>query len=63
MVKKWHDLAVKSLSALLTGITSNHNGDFYCLNCFHSCSTRNRLKKHERVCNDHDYSQVEMQIH
>ena len=21
------------------------------------------LKKHERVCNDHDYSQVEMQIH
>ena len=45
MVKKWHDLAVKSLSALLTGITSNHNGDFYCLNCFHSCSTRNRLKK------------------
>ena len=32
--KKWHYLAVKSLSALLRGITSNHNGDFYCLNCF-----------------------------
>ena len=26
--KKWHYLAVKSLSALLRGITSNHNGDF-----------------------------------
>ena len=33
--KKWHYLAVKSLSALLRGIASNHNGDFYCLNCFH----------------------------
>ena len=27
---KWHYLAVKSLSPLLRGITSNHNGDFYC---------------------------------
>ena len=35
--KKWHYLAVKSLSALLRGITSKHVGDFYCLNCFHSC--------------------------
>ena len=26
--KKWHYLAVKSLSALLKGITSNHKGDF-----------------------------------
>ena len=34
--KKWHYLAVKSLPALLRGITSNHEGDFYCLNCFHS---------------------------
>ena len=45
----------KSLSALLRGITSNHNGDFYCLNCFHSYNTKSKLKKHERVCNDHDY--------
>ena len=45
--KKWHYLAVKSVSALLRGITSNHNGDFYCLNCFHSHSTKNELKKHE----------------
>ena len=34
--KKWPYLAVKSFSALLRGITSNHNGDFYLLNCFHS---------------------------
>ena len=41
--EKWHYLAVKSLSALLRGITSNHNGDFYCLNCFHSYSTEKKL--------------------
>ena len=34
--KKWHYLAVKSLSSLLRGVISNHNEDFYCLNCFHS---------------------------
>ena len=45
---------------LLRGITSNHNRDFYCLNCFHSYSTKNGLKKHEKVCNDHDYCHVEM---
>ena len=32
---RWHYLAVKSLPALLRGTTSNHHGDFYCLNCFH----------------------------
>ena len=26
----------KSLSRLLRGITSNHDGDFYCLNCLQS---------------------------
>ena len=58
--KKWHYLAVKSLPTLLKGVTSNHNGDFYCLNCFHSYRTKNKLKKHERVCNDQDYCYVEM---
>ena len=37
--EKWHYLVVKSLSALLIGITSNNKGDFYCLNCFHSYRT------------------------
>ena len=53
--KKKHYLAVKNSSALLRGITCNHNGNFYCLNCLHSYSTRDRLKKHENVCKDHDY--------
>ena len=57
--KKWHYLTVKSLSALLKRISSNHVRDFYCLHCFHSYRTKNKLKKHERVCNDHDYCYVE----
>ena len=58
--ERWHYLAVRSLSALLRGISSSNNGDFYCLNCFHSYRTLNKLKKHERVCNNHDYCRVDM---
>ena len=58
--RKWHDLAVKPLSALFRGITSNNNGSFCCLNCFNSYRTENKLKKHKRVHNDHDYCYIEM---
>ena len=56
----WHYLAIKNISGLLRGITSNHNGDFYCLNCFHSYTTKRKLKKHERVCKDHDFCDIIM---
>ena len=58
--KRWHYLAVRSLSGLLRGISSSNNGEFYCLNCFHSYRTLNKLKKHERVYNNHDYCHVDM---
>ena len=58
--EKWHYLAVKSLSALFRGITSNHNGDFYCLNCFYAYTTENKLESHKKVCENHDYCCVEM---
>ena len=45
---------------MLRGITSSNNGDFYCLNCFHSYLTLNKLKKHERECNNHDYCHEDM---
>ena len=48
------------MSALFKGITSNHKRDFYCLNCFDSFRTENKLKKHENVCENHDYCYVEM---
>ena len=57
---RWDYLGVRSLPALLRGTTSNHHGDFYCLNCFHSYTTLNKLKKHERVCNNHDYCRIDM---
>ena len=46
--EKWHYLTVKNLSGLLRGITSNHNAHFYCLNCFCSYSTKNKLEKHKK---------------
>ena len=58
--KKWHYLPVKKMSALFRGITSNHNGDFYCLNCFHLYRTENKLQMHYNVCKNHDYCFVEM---
>ena len=47
--EKCHYLAVKKLSALLTGITSKHEGDFYCLNCSCSYRTKNKLKKKKKL--------------
>ena len=46
--ENWHYLAVKSLSGLLTGITSNHKEDFYCLNYFHSYRTKNKLEAQKK---------------
>ena len=50
---KRHYIAVSNLSALLRRKSSNHHGDFYCLNCFNSYTTKNRLKKHKEICNKH----------
>ena len=47
--ENWHYLVVKSLSGLLTGITSNHKEDFYYLNCFHSYRTKNKLEAHKNI--------------
>ena len=46
--KSWHYLAIKNLSKLLRGITNNHNGDCYCLNCFHSYRTEDKLNVHKK---------------
>ena len=43
-----HCLVVKKLSGLLRGVTSNHHGDLYCLNCFHSYSTKNKLEARKK---------------
>ena len=56
----WHYLAIKKISGLLRGITSNHNGDFYCLNCLHLYRTKSKLKKHEKTCKNHDFCHPKM---
>ena len=60
--EKWHYLAIKRLYALFRGITSKHDGDIYCLNCFQSYTTENKLKKHKKVekLKNHDYCYAEM---
>ena len=71
--EQWHYIALKcvrtddgfnrpirSLSWLFSGITANHHGDFYCLNCLHSFRTDNSLKRHEKLCDNDDYCDVEM---
>ena len=58
--ENWHCLAVKSLSRLLRGITSNHDGDYYCLNCFHSYRTEDKLNAHKKICENNEYCNIEM---
>ena len=48
------------MPALLQGHSSNHEGDFHCLNCFNSYTTKNKLKEHEEICNNHDSCRIEM---
>ena len=58
--QNWHYLVVKNLSGLLRGITSTHKEDFYCLNCFHSYRTENKLEAHKKICENYDYCYIEM---
>ena len=58
--EKYHYLAVTNLSGLLQGNSSNHEGDFYCLNCFNSYTSKNKLKEHEEICNNHNSCCIEM---
>ena len=55
--ENWHYLAVKSLSRLLRGISSNHNSDYYCLNCYR---TENKLNVHRKICENHEHCNIEM---
>ena len=57
---KWHYVAIKSISGLLRGITSTHNGDFYCLSCFHSYRTHKKLKEHEQLCGKFDFCNLKL---
>ena len=58
--ENWDYIVVKSLPGLLKGITSNHNEDYYCLNCFCAYNTKNKLEEHKNICENNKYCHVEM---
>ena len=53
-------MAVQKVSALLRGITSKNNGDFYCLNCLHSSRPKNKVEWHKKVRENKDFCNVIM---
>ena len=58
--KRWHDLAVNQVSALLRGITSKNDGGFHCLICLYSFRIRNKLVLHKIGCENRDCCNVNM---
>ena len=56
----WHYIAIKNIPALLRGVSSTHDGDYYCVNCFHSYRTESSLKKHEELCANNNFSLIKM---
>ena len=51
---------IESLSRLLRRVTSNHDGDFYCMSCFHSICSDDSIRKHKRLFGNHNYCNVDM---
>ena len=53
--ERWPYLAVKKLFALLKGITSKHDGNFYCC---HSFKTKDKLESHKNVYQNNSFRGV-----
>ena len=49
------ELSCSKKTTLLRRITSKHHGHFYCLYCFCSFRTKNKLSSHEKVCKNEDF--------
>ena len=41
-------------------MSPNHDGNFYCVNCFNSYTAKNELKENKEICNNHDSYHLEM---
>ena len=50
----------KKLSALLKGIIAKQKGDFYCLNCLHSFTTKSNREFYKRVCQNKGFCNIIM---
>ena len=54
----WMIPNVQKITASLRGITSKHDGDFYCLNFVLFFWTENKLKSHEKVCKNKGFGGI-----
>ena len=50
----------KKLSLLFHGITSKHTGNFYCLNCFDSFRTEEKLSLMKKIGKNKDFCEIAM---
>ena len=57
---EWYYLAVKDLSTLLRGTTSNHYGDFCCLNHLYWFGTKNKFEPLKKDVKKKDFCGVDM---
>ena len=53
-------MALSCREKFIRVIYRNHKEDFYCLNCFHSYRTKNKVDAHKKVCENHEYCHIEM---
>ena len=57
---KWHYIAIRSIPALLRGVTSTHNGDYYCFNSFHLYRIAKKLEEHEQLRVKNNYGLIKI---
>ena len=58
---KYQHYETNSISKLFNKITStNTTNDCYCLNCFKSYTTENKLEELELICDNNEYCQMIM---
>ena len=56
-VERWFYLPVTRLSAVLKGIASNNNSDFYCLSFFRSFTLKHNFESNKSTCDNKVFSE------
>ena len=56
-VERWFYLPVTRLSAVLKGIASNNNSDFYCLSFFRSFRLKHNFESNKSTCDNNVFSE------
>ena len=51
-------ISINKVFALIGGITSENNGDFYCLNCLHSFRRKNKLETQKKLYENNHFCKI-----